>query len=339
VTVLNKYMAKKTRIGPRNEIIATEESIKRAEDLIKRIPPESNNAFKVHSYPIEYWTPLRHGRLCSCNFSDEVQTHDIPEGSYLENRPFNLHEFIMTVPQLLPSRDDCPICLSTNFVGGFFKYGSDIITLDSTVEHELSNLSLEKSSPYFFCPTQDQGTITWDVHLPKYFSNCSLLVKWKGSPPDYYDIKINNEVPSKDLLFNNKNKTVTVTVTLSNITPHDTPIGLYCIFIILELSDNIIYANFPEITYSLDSESFHKSNDINGPQTVILDNVISKPSTLDVFIDIKHNLMWAVTEITPKIAYNEKIETALQCRLVRSFEDYLAVPSKLLPHNKCMIIF
>jgi len=319
IKVFNPNTAK----GPRNKHLVPEVSL-RAQRILRRAAEEENQAFTVHPIYTHYYKRLTHGKQCTCRI--ESLSRDSSKTAL--NNSMQLADFLVNVPQILPTKDNCPICFDSGFVGGYSRLGAFTITLDSTTRYTTSKVRLEKKRPYIFRPSDKAGYVNWEIKIPKYFKSVlDVAVRWDIEPKEW-DLKIEGNLVDEDNIIAEKNSTANITLSMKD--GDNLAAGAYCVFIVLEVADsNLLPANFPNISTSLTAD-YNVTNEITSPQSVYLDNSIQKVDTTDLFIDTRFRRVWRILEIEHNAPFNEPIDWKTSARLVRDFEATHMVPNKLI---------
>lgn len=307
--------------GPKNKHLVPEVHL-RAKRLLEISAQEENSAFEVHPIFVCYYRKLKNGKQCTC----QIESID-RDTTKQEKSSISLSDFLINTPTLLQTKDNCPICFNTGFIGGYERLGCFSHILDSTSNFETSNISLEKSRPYIFRPNNKEGHITWNIIIPKYFEHIEdLAIRWDIEPSEWR-LELNGSIVTSDVLEAEKGNEVEFTLYMRE--PRSKQSGFFSIFIIYNVANSLIPANFPNITESLTAD-MNIVQDINTPQSVYFDNTLKQIYTTDMFIDTRYQKIWRVLEIENNDPFSQVIDHKTTCRVCRDFEENYLIPNKLL---------
>ena len=332
-TTHSRYIPRISKKDPRNRHLVPEVNL-RTKRYMEVAALEENNAFTVHPIYCAYYKKLNHGRLCTCR-EDQINK-DIQETA--EQKPIAIADFLLNVPQLLPTRDNCPICFDVGFVGGYQRMGSISHVLDYTFPAKTSGgVRVEKSRPYIFRPSDKIGKVTWNLRIPKYFDRIEdVAIRWMQEPKEWALIINNNEF-NKDEIEVNKNMVVDIELSMRDANNPDA--GCYAIFMVFGISEDVlIKANFPNLTKSLTAD-FNITNEIQSPQPVYFSSELDRCDSTDLFIDTRFHRLWRVLEIETNAPYGKVIDYKTNARVIKDFERAYLVPNKLLAGKYPMIDF
>ena len=310
------------RTYARNKHLTPEVSL-RAKRLLHTAALEENSAVVVHDIPMAYYKRNVFGRQCTCNI-ERIEKDVIEKASDI----LSLNDFILDVPKLFPTQNNCPICYDTGFVGGYERWNCFTLTLDSTLTNT-RDLLYESTRPYVFRCSDKDNAIVWNVDIPKYFEQVlDVVICWEEEPA-HWNLKIDSTNFTVGVLEASQNDNVDIVLTMRDT---DNPkAGLYCIFLVFELSDSLISGDFPNLTKSLTAD-FNVMDEL-AAITVNIDNKVTSIATSDVLLDMRHNRLWRITEYEENNPYGSPIDWRLQCRPVKGFEKNLFVPNKNLLQN------
>jgi hypothetical protein len=325
-TTVGRFVPNFPSKDPRNRHLIPEVST-RAERILKGVVSEENAAFGIHSIYCAYYHKVRNGKPCTCKvdrLDNDIKTTEV-------NKSIKLSDFLLDVPQLLPVKDNCPICHDTGFVGGYERIGTFQTILDYTYSFSLSKVRVEKSRPYVFRPNNETGSVTWSVTIPKYFTSAlDVVIVWDEEPEEW-SLTLEGLSITAELLEQSKNDTVDITLNMKD--GNNEKAGCYCVYLIFRTTDDyLIPGDFPNITKSLTAD-FNIMNEIQSPQTVNFDNSIGKCYTSDLFIDTRYYKTWRVIEFEENAPFENTIDFRTQARVVKDFEKHLLMPTKLISQS------
>ncbi len=324
-SITNIMNQNKKGLGVRNAHLKVE-ARKHTKRVVERAVEETKVAFQVNPTWCAYYKRLTSGRRCTCKEESRIDNY---EDKY-KTEGLNLSDFLINVPQLVPTDDVCPICFNTGFVGGYGRLGSINMCFDYTNASTYSKIVVNKERPYWFnCKTNKPAYIEWEVIIPTYFKDITdIAIRWKEEPRNW-SLLLNGSAISKELLFNSIGQTVTLRLEMKDGSSKG--IGLYAMFITFSVNDNyLVPSNYPEITRSASGE-MNIVNEISSPQSVYFDTHVTQVDNTDLFIDQRWRRLWRVVEVLDKIPMEDiKIYWETQARLVRDWELYYTLPNKTI---------
>ncbi len=290
----------------------------RSKRILKGAAQELSNSLSFYPKTVELYKRLTNGRACSC-------TKKKAEVAIEDTNSLFLSDFVLTFDgKLNETLDECPICFGTGFAGGYSRSGCYQIVLDSTLTNT-STLEQTLDPPYYFKPSNKTKNVSWNVTLPKYFSKIvNVAIRWKEEP-EQWSFTVDNNEYSNSYLVSRKGETVTFKMTMKDNTNKNA--GMYCIFIQLAITNELVQADMPRITTSYTGE-MNISDEPQNNITINLGNV-GKLSTKDVVID-DLGYIWRILEIESLNPMNVEMGYTCQARLCRNFENYFILPSKMI---------
>lgn len=285
---------------------------------------EEHSAVQFYTNTVEYWKRLFHGRKCSCTNETVQSTKES-----LENTgTVSLKDFIYS-DTLLPTQDFCPICLGYKFVGGYQKYGTTQIVLDSTLGPRLNKINAINDAPTWYKPTSSLGTLTWTVQLPLHFISVGdICIKWKEIP-SHWDLKIDGTSLTSDLLYASRGLKVVFSLEMKDGSNDNA--GLYGIFIQLNDKNTDIKIDIPNQELVYGQGDFGTIDSVQGEITANIDRTLEDVNTTDLFVD-KKGVIWRVVGANKTDVFDTVVFSTLSCRKVQAFENYYIMPS-LKIHN------
>lgn len=323
-TSLRGVGIKSTPRDPRNRHLLPE-APRTSQRIMTGVAAEANNALDFNSNDLAYYKQLKNGSRCSCtleSIQDEVE-------SQASSSKLNLSDFLLKVPSITQAIDFCPICYKTGFVGGYNRVGAFTACLDSVTNPIASGgINIVKERPYYFTPSNKNGTIEWDIAVPSTFSSVvDIAIRWKEEPARW-NLYIDGQEPTEKNLIKAKGRKARIKLEMRDGSNPEA--GLYCIFIVFGIASNIfVPSDFPQVNLAYTGE-LHIKDEIQSPVTVNVDNRAGDASTSDVFIDTWNNRIWRVITAASNTPMGELVGTALECRVVRPSEIYYYLPNKVI---------
>lgn len=321
-------MKPSARIRARNAHLIPEIYL-RASRILQSAKEETIMANSVVRRMAELWTKIRTGRKCSC--CQDVDTFNQSKAQH-KGVP-DIAEFIKSGNlRILNEKEFCPICYGTEFVGGYNLLGTTSVVLDASHPNISlkGNVSIKQGSPYtILCG--NSGTVSWTIDLPKYFLSIhTIVLHWYPKPPEDFSLLINDKPFDMDL-FNILGQTSRKEKTKISVKINDASgkIQLYYIRFILKTTRNtLISVDIPNYTYSYSGE-LQVHNECQSTITANFDGQHGKIGTSDIFVLEDDGIIWRVIENEYNTPMGVNISNNTQARLVRSFENYYTIPSKL----------
>lgn len=302
----------------RNSALVPEVSL-RSKRILKGAAQELSNSLAFYPKTVELYKRLNSGRACSCT------KKKIELVQQQQDNALFFSDFILKFDgRLTETKDECPICFSTGFSGGYNRVGCHHITLDSTLPHT-SSLEQSLDPPYYFKPNNKIKTVSWEITLPKYFNKvANVAIRWKEEP-EQWELLLDNKPFSSSYLLSKAGSKIIFSVSMKDGLNQNA--GLYCIFIQLAVGTENIQADMPRITTSYTGE-MNISDEPQNNITINLGNV-GELSTKDLIID-DIGYIWRIIEIEYLNPMNVEMGYTCQARFCRNFETYFILPSKII---------
>lgn len=282
---------------------------------------EMNKAISAVNTLCEYYSILTSGRRCSCTLDKDPTLNKEVEDT------LNLQDFILGIQSQLPSTQEfCPICFGNKYVGGYKRSGCDTLVLDASLSHRLDKLNLVKELPYWFKPKNTLGRVTWKVQIPAYAEDVlNIAIRWKEEPA-YWKFTIDDEKVTKQAILDRIGTLATFQMQIKDSSTEHA--GLYAVFLQLQLnSKHLIQCDMPRITTSY-TGPMNIVDESQDTITINFDNSVS-PTTRDVVVT-QDGRIYRITEVERGDPAGISIFSTCQARLVRNFERYYTLPSKVL---------
>lgn len=296
---------------------------KRMKRILTQAQREENEAVSVYDKYVEYYKILNHGRQCTCTIeSIERDTEKIETESTV-----NFSDFLLNLNgNLLPEKEQCPICFGSGLVGGYARHGCQNLCFDYTLTHKASNVNLIRDYPYYYKPTNKLGRLTWKFKVPKYFDSVlNVAVKFKSAPAQY-NLTLDGIDISEDVILAYKNNTVDLVLEMKDSSNIDA--GFYAIFIQLGVSKYDVQCDMPRLSKIYQGD-FNIRDDVVNNITINFDNTVKEVSTTDLIID-DEGYIWRIIQNEPNNPMGVVISHTSEARLVRHFEKYFILPSKIV---------
>lgn len=318
------------RITARNAHLVPE-IYHRAKRILQSAAEECVMSNSVVRKLAELWSKYKTGTKCSCSQLKEVYDEEcdckrgVPDiATFLKSGNLRTQDV----------KEFCPICFGSGIEGGYNLYGtvSVVLTANNPSLKLTGNMSIKKGSPYtILCGTK--GKATWDVLLPKYYLNTHTIVLYWNKIPYSYSLYLNDEPFNLDI-FNtlgqiqkNNNKKVKITVEVED---ESGTVELYYLRFMLKINRNtLVSVDVPNYTYSYTGElSVH--SEVQSNITVNFDSTAGKIETTDIIAFEKDGIAYRIVENEFNAPMNVIISNNCQARLIRSHENYLLLPSKVM---------
>lgn len=337
--------------SPRNEHLIKETST-RAELMLKSVAMEEEHAFTVHSVYCAYYRRKKNGRACTCRDSSiSKNINDAAKSTFVD-----ISAIPLTIPQVNPQTNSCPICLDTGFAGGYDRLGCSTFVFDPSSEFTLHKVTLDNTQrPFCFRPTNELGFISFKWKIPKYYDEILDAVLLIDDLPSLYKVtisgttvggtKVEDEVISHNNIRSLANTEVELKIycqrnavsSNSNSGSVEEKIGIYgLVFVLKQTNDYLVPADFPNLTRS-HSANFSTVNEIESPQSVFFDRSIGKASNTDLFLDTRWYGLWRVVQFELNAPFADDrahiIDVRTQSRLVTGTEAHLFIPNRLLQNS------
>jgi len=307
--------------GGRNKYLIPEATL-RSKRILSGAAEEMKVAIEYYDSDVEYYSRLKNGVQCTCQQAsvDREVVEAKTDGA-------SLSDFLLSLNQELPNQDYCPICFGTTFVGGYKRLGADTIILDASSKPRPYRCNLVKERPYYYKPTNKLGHIEWQITVPKYFSAVlNIAIKWKEEP-EQWDLKIDGSTITKSLLESLKGDKVTIRLEMKDSTNENA--GFYAAFIQLAIvNDGYIRCDSPRNTISYTGE-INVVDEVQSSITINFSDIGYDLSSRDLVID-NNGIIWRLLEIEYNNPLDVTISYTCQARLVRAYETYFQLPSKIL---------
>ncbi len=295
----------------------------RIKRILTQAQREENEAVKVYPKYVEYYKILAHGRQCTCtNESIERDIEKVADSSGV-----NFSDFLMNLTgKLLPEREQCPICFGTGFPGGYYRVGTQTFCFDASLPHKAVKVNTIRGYPYYFNPSHKLGSVAWKFNVPKYFDRVlNVAVKFKEEP-NQWNLTVDGSDISEDALLAFQNNTVDLKLEMKDASNINA--GFFAIFIQLGVSKYDVQCDMPRLTKTYQGD-FNIRDDVNSNITINFDNSVQDIKTTDLVID-DEGFIWRIIQNEPNNPMEVLISNTSEARLVRHFEKYFILPSKVV---------
>jgi len=298
------------------------ESRTRGKRILTGASEEAVKAQAFYPYWVEYYRILKNGRQCTCT-SDSVER----EKEMSELGGASLSDFIMNLSAEIPDEDYCPICFGSHLVGGYDRVGAFSLVLDGTLAPRPSKVRLEKEKPWVYRPTNKTGTLTWSqVELPNYFTDTlNVAIRWDKEPEEW-SFTVDGVAVDKDSLESRKGQKVNFVLSMKD-SVNETA-GVYAIFFQFEVTNSFIQADLPRKTVSYTGD-LNVVDEVQSSITINFDRSVGQVTTRDLVVD-KDGYIYRLIENERNNPMEVQISNTAQARLVRQFEKYFFMPSKVI---------
>lgn len=280
---------------------------------------------------VELWHKLTNGRPCTCTlakheeeFEHEVHAH---EGVRLE-------DFLTTSNlELTTTREFCPLCFNTGFIGGYRRSGVESIILEASTNPKTKSVHLIRQKPWWYQAGPTWGHITWTVTIPRYFNDAiDIIIRWKNREPSDWTLTIDGEELSLDMLKALAGETVQIKLAMRDINSVDDEVGVIAIWLQLETTHALVPAELPNLQQAF-TGALNVYGEYNGPITVNFDGTQGIITPFDIIVHHSKKRdynggCWRITQVEADSTLDINVDYNCEARLVRAFENYYLLPSK-----------